>query len=49
MKIIIQDFELHGEHIDEATLEMPNVNSFDQIPEGRLESYIRESIEQFAE
>lgn len=45
MNILITDFEYNGEHYDELELDMPEVKSIEQIPEGRLEWYIKDSLE----
>ena len=45
MKILITDFEYNGKHYDEYELELYQVRAIDDIPEGRLETYIRDSLE----
>lgn len=45
MKILITDIEHNGEHYDEFEIDMPNVKSLEEIPEGRLEWYIKDCLE----
>ena len=45
MKILITDFEYNGEHYDEYELELCQIRAIDDIPEGMLETYIRDSLE----
>lgn len=45
MKILITDFEYNGVHYDECEAELPQVHSIDDIPDGKLEEYIRETLD----
>ena len=46
MKILIIDFEYNGKHHDELELDMPQVKSIEQIPEGRLEWHIKDCLDE---
>ena len=45
MKILITDFEYNEVHYDEYEAELPQVHSIDDIPDGKLEEYIRETLD----
>lgn len=45
MKIIIENFNWKGKHIDRYESEMPNVTDLDAIPEGKIEEYISEALD----
>ena len=49
MKILIIDFEHNGVHYDEYEAELPQVYSINDIPDGKLEAYIRESLDKLTE
>ena len=48
MKIHITDFEYNGRHYDEYEADLPQVHSIDDIPDGKLEECIKETLDELA-
>lgn len=47
MKIIIKDFYYKGHYFEEYVSEMPQLKNLDEVPEGRIEEYINEVLDEF--
>ena len=45
MKLIIEDFEYKGIHIDRYESDLPQVTKLDEIPADKLEAYIKENLD----
>lgn len=45
MKIVLNDVNYKGVFIEHVEIGLPNVNSLDDIPEGRLIEYIAEQLD----
>ena len=48
MKILITDFEYNGRHYDEYVAELHQLHSINDIPEGKLEEFIKETLDELA-
>lgn len=46
MKIIIENFEYKGTHINRYESDMPQVTKLDEVPLDKLEAYIMESLDE---
>ena len=47
MKITVEDFNYKGHYFKSYVCEMPQVKNLDEIPEGRIEEYINEVLDEF--
>lgn len=47
MMIIIKDFYYKGHYIESYGFEFPQLKNLDEVPEGRIEEYINESLDNF--
>ena len=45
MKIVLEDFNYKGHHVKCSEHELPNVKDIDEIPEGKIEEYIMECLD----
>lgn len=45
MKICIKDFNYRGVHFESYEFDMPNVKNLDEVPSGKIEEYVIDSIE----
>ena len=48
MKILITDFEYNGRHYDKCEANLPQLHSINDIPDGKLEEYIKETLDELA-
>lgn len=46
MKIIIKDFDYKGVHIKKYESDIPQVKDLDEVPEGKIEEYIKENLDE---
>ena len=47
MWIVINDFYYKGRYIERYGFEFPQLKNLDEVPEGRIEEYINESLDNF--
>jgi hypothetical protein len=46
MKLIIENFEYKGIHIDRYESDLPQVTKLDEVPMDKLEVYIKENLDE---